>query len=732
MTVGHYNEAAALSGVLGYGEPDLPGPTHRHKEATALSRVLEPHSVAIIGASANPDKRGYQIIKALKKAGYNYPILPVNPKGGTILDLPVFSDINALPDAVDIAVIVRPAEEVPDILVQCGKKGIAGAVVLAHGFRERGDKGSAAEQRLRDALGKSGVRIIGPNTSGMLNCTVQADLIGLPELPPRGPVSVLTQSGNMILSVVEDSRSINGPGFDVIAGLGNQTDVGYGELIEELCLRESTRSIAIYNESFLDGRVFLEAAARVGQSCPIVMLRGGRSIEGRKAALSHTGSISGADDIALKVLAQMGVTLVDRSDELLPVAALLATSRLPRRETGIAVLTDGGGHATLAVDALSRSGVPLASLSEDTKVKLRHVLGDEASVENPIDVASAADAYPDVFPECIEILASDPQVGLVLINGLFGAYHIRFDASLLEAENAAAERIVALRDAKGLPLVFHSCYANRRPENHNILRNGGIQVFPSIDWAVAGSKALFDRANWLFKRGSHKETLAPEVPRVVVPIGLSAETTARGILQRLRVDTGEWSAASDAGSVESAVSNFATPCAVKLDSAVVVHKSDVGGVRLSVTREAARAAVDDIAKAMASHVPPLTTFGFIVTPMVNDGVELFVGAINDPVFGPVVLFGSGGVLVEAVKDVTFRAAPLSPLEALDMINETRVAKILDGFRNYPIVDKRSLADFISSVSVAIMRMENISELDINPIIANESGIYPVDVRLVGK
>ncbi|MER8766761.1 acetate--CoA ligase family protein [Mesorhizobium sp. M0968] len=732
MTTDQQNEATTLNRILSCGEPESPAPRSLHTEKSALSRVLEPHSVAIIGASSNPDKRGYQIINALKKSSYGYPILPVNPRGGTIVGLPVFSDIDALPECVDIAVIVRPAEEVPDILIQCGKKGIAGAVVLAHGFHERGDKGSAAQTRLSDALLRSGVRIVGPNTSGMLNCTVKADLIGLPELPPSGPVSVLTQSGNMILSVVEDSRTINGPGFDVIAGLGNQIDVGYGELIEELCLRKSTRSIAIYNEGFLDGRGFLEAAARVGRSCAIVMLRGGRSTEGQKAALSHTGSIAGADEVALKVISQMGVTQVDRSDELLPVAAVLATSPLPRPETGIAVLTDGGGHATLAVDALSRAGVPFASLSEDTKAKLRKVLGDGANVENPIDVASAVDAYPDVFPECIEILASDPQVGLVLTNGLFGAYHIRFDASLLKAENSAAERIVALRDATGLPLVFHSCYANRKPENHDILRNGGIQVFPSLDWAVSGSKALFERANWLSKRGRHEERLALETPPVVVPGGLSAETTARGILQKLGVDTGEWSAASDAGAVVSAVSNFATACAVKLDSAFVVHKSDVGGVRLGVTREEARAAADDIAKAIASHAPPVTTFGFIVTPMVNRGVELFVGVTNDPIFGPVILFGSGGVLLEAVKDVTFRAAPLSPAEALDMINETRIAKLLDGFRNYPKVDKRSLADFISSVSVAVMKMDNISELDINPIIANESGIYPVDVRLVGK
>ncbi|MDX8522766.1 acetate--CoA ligase family protein [Mesorhizobium dulcispinae] len=700
--------------------------------ATAVSRILEPHSVAVIGASASPSKRGYQIIKALQKAGYQYPILPVNPKGGSILDLPAFKSIDELPDGVDIAVIVRPAEEVPDILLECGEKGIAGAVVVAHGFGERGDKAAATEKRLRDALAESGVRIIGPNTSGMLNCTVQADLIGLPELPPKGPVSVLTQSGNMILTVLEDSRSINGPGFDVIAGLGNQADLGYDELVEELGRRTSTGAVAIYNEGFLDGRRFLEAAARVSQRCPIVMLRGVRSDEGGKAALSHTGSIAGADDIALRVLPQMGVLLVDRSDELLPIASLLATTPLPKSQKGIAVLADGGGHATLAVDALSRAGVPLAVLSEDTKTKLRKVLGEEASVANPIDVYSAIDAHPDVFPECIEILASDPEVGLILTTGMYGAYYLRFEESLREAENLAADRIVTLQKATGLPLVFHSCYANSKPENHDILRRGGMQVFNSLDWAVTGSKALFERANWLSEQASRKSTLVPEVSQVAVPSGLSAETSARQMLQKLGVDTGVWRAAGDAASVESVVSQFATPCAVKVDSAAVVHKSDVGGVRLNITGELAQRAANGIADAMATHSPPVTNFGFIVTPMVNGGAELFAGATNDPVFGPVILFGSGGVLVEAAADVSFRAAPFSPDDALEMIEETRVAKILDGFRNYQKVDKRLLADFLSKVSHAVMNMKNLSELDINPIIANESGIYPVDVRLVGK
>ncbi|MBB3064533.1 acetate--CoA ligase family protein [Limibacillus halophilus] len=724
-------EDDATAAVPGIDKADgRPAPTAGGR--TALDRLVEPHSVAIVGASANPDKRGYQIIKALKKAGYAHAIYPVNPRGGSILDVPVVTSIAELPDQVDVAVIVRPAEEVADILIECGQRGVAGAVVLAHGFRERGDQGAEAERQLQAALVESGVRIIGPNTSGMLNCTVLADLIGLPELPPAGPVSVLTQSGNMILSVVEDNRSINGPGFDLIAGLGNQSDAGYAELIGTLSARDATRAIAIYSEGFPDGRGFLDAADRVARTCPIVMLRGGRSAEGQKAALSHTGSIAGADAVATSVLRQKGVTLVDRSDELLPVAALLATAKLPDVGKGVVVLADGGGHATLAVDALSRAGLPLSDLSDATQARLRAVLGLGASVGNPIDVASAADAYADVFADCIEILAEDPSVGLVLVNGLFGAYHIRFDDSFLPAEDKAAERLVAVQKAINVPLVFHSCYADRKPDNHDTLRRGDIQVFPSIDVAVAGASALYKRAQWLAQTFGDAPERAGGTNRVQVPGGLLPESVARRVLQGLGVSTGTWSAATDAASVRAAIADIGTACAVKVDSSKVVHKSDVGGVHLGVTVETAADVANQISESMAGQTPPVIDFGYLVAPMVKSGVELFVGAINDPVFGPVVLFGTGGVLVEAADDVAFRAAPITPAEAMCMIAETRVSKLLDGFRSFEKVDTAELAAFIASVSEAVSRLDGLSELDINPVIASRDAIHPVDVRLVGK
>jgi acetyltransferase len=706
--------------------------TRLQTAASALSRILEPHSVAIIGASASPDKRGYQILRALKQAGYPYRIYPVNPRGGMILCLPVFENIESLPEGIDLAVIVRPAHEVPEIIQQCGSKGIPGAVVLAHGFRERGESGIAAETAMLEAARTAGVRIIGPNTSGMLNSTIRADFIGLPELPPAGPVSVLTQSGNMILTAVEDSRSFNGPGFDVVAGLGNQSDVSYGDLISELGHRASTRSIAIYTEGIVDGRDFLDRAAQVARRCPIVMLRGGRSAEGQRAALSHTGSMTGSDEVALSVLPQAGVTLVDRADELLPVATVLATCPSPRPGCGVAVVADGGGHATIAVDALSRSGVPLASLSVETRTKLQKLLGLEAIAYNPIDVASAADAYPDVFPSCVEILSADPSVGLILVTGLVGAYHVRFDQGILESENQSAEKLVALQRSTSMPVVIHSCYAHRKLENHDILRNGGIPVFSSLDIAVAGIAALFERAAWLSKTCRQAKEGPTDRQQVALPSGLVPETTAREILRHLEIPTGEWRVAEHPDAVKEVVAGFSRPCAVKIDSNKVAHKSDVGCVCLDVTPDTARNAALTIAAALETAGIHDWTPRYIVSPMVKGGVELFVGAKVDPTFGPIVLFGAGGTLVEVIRDVAIRAAPVSPEEAMTMIAETRVSALLDGFRNLGRVDRSSLSEFISKVSHAILKIENVSELDMNPVIANRDGLFPVDVRLIGR
>ncbi|MGV9544380.1 CoA-binding protein [Nocardia beijingensis] len=329
----------------------------------ALERLLDPRSIVVVGASADPAKRGHQVIRALREGGYAHPVYPVNPNADRILGLDVCASIDEVPAGADVALIAVPAAAVPGVLRECAAAGIAGAVVLANGFGEIGADGADLAAALVEVIEETGIRVIGPNTSGLLNLTSGANLVGLRDVP-RGPISVITQSGNMLLSLVNDDRAAKGPGFHAYVGLGNQADVRYDECLVELARHPETGVVAIHSEGFADGRSFLVAAARTVPETPVVLLRGGRSEGGRRAAASHTGSIAGSDAVATAVLRQAGVELVDRSDELAVVAGALALCAPIAPGRTVAVLSDGGGHAALAADALAARGIEAARLSE--------------------------------------------------------------------------------------------------------------------------------------------------------------------------------------------------------------------------------------------------------------------------------------------------------------------------------------------------------------------------------
>ncbi|MFQ6396362.1 acetate--CoA ligase family protein [Nocardia sp. KC 131] len=695
----------------------------------ALTRLLDPHSIAIVGASANPAKRGFHAIRALQQAGYAHPIHPVNPAAGQILGLDVCASIDRLPYGVDVALIVLPAAAVADALRRCAAVGIGGAVVLANGFGEIGDVGAELAAELAAAVAETGIRVIGPNTSGLINVTSGANLVGLQDIP-QGPISVITQSGNMLLSVVNDNRAFRGPGFHAYVGLGNQVDVRYDECLNELARHPSTGVVAIHSEGFVDGRSFLAAAADVVRDTPIVMLRGGRSEVGRRAALSHTGSIAGHDAVATAVLRQAGVELLDRPDELAVVAGALATCApiVPGRK--VAILSDGGGHAALAADALAAVGIELAELSERTQLRLRQLLGSAAAVADPVDVAGATDTDPMVFAHAFDILVRDPEVGLVLIVGLFGGYHLRFDPSLRESEDAAAEVLLALNAEHAVPLVIQSCYADVEIANHDRLRSHGVPVLSSINHAVRIAAALERRGRRLADTARRSSLALPPAAPPIHGSGLLDEPAARRAVEAAGIEIGAWTLAREVADVVAAVAGYERPCALKVVSQQVVHKSDVGGVRLGVVAADAGEHAEAIIDAVCTNVPEARIDGMIVTPMAAAGVELLVGATHDPDFGPVVAFGSGGVMVEAVRDVAFRAAPLTELEAGEMIDETFVSRLLDGHRHLPPVDRGQLARFLVRIGDFVAAHPEISELDLNPVIARGSEMVPVDVRIV--
>ena len=703
---------------------------HTAPPRTALQRIFDPRSIAIIGASANPTKRGFQAVRALQRSGYDYPVYPVNPKAREILGLQVTGSTEQLPYGIDLALIALPGPAVPDAVRQCAAVGIAGAVVLANGFKETGETGAQLEAALRAAIADTGVRVIGPNTSGILNVSTGANLVGLDEVP-NGPISVVTQSGNMLLSLVNDNRAVNGPGFHAYVGLGNQADVRYDECITELVSHSGTGVVAIHSEGFADGRSFLVAAAQAVQHKPVVLLRGGRSEIGRRTALSHTGSIAGSDAVATAVLRQAGVELVDRSDELAIVAGALATVAPLPPGGKVAILADGGGHATLTADALTARGIELAKISDHAQGALRDLLGAAASVTNPIDVAGATDSDPTVFADAVDILMSDPAVGLVLIVGLYGGYHRRFTAGLQRAEDATAARLLQLTAKHHVPLVVQSCYASETIANHDRLRAGGIPVLGSIDHAVRVVAALNRRGARLATKDERSPLVLPDpAPPAAGGTGILDEPTARRLLEHAGVNMGPWTLARTVDDLVAAVATYAKPCALKIVSRQVIHKSDVGGVKLDVVAETAAQAARSIIDSVTANVPGAVIDGFVVTPMTQAGVELLVGATCDPIFGPVVAFGSGGVMVEALDDVTFRAAPLTELEAHEMIAETIASRMLDGYRHLPAIDREALARFLVHVGDVAAAHPEIAELDLNPVIASGANIVPVDVRIV--
>lgn len=696
-----------------------------------LTRLLEPRSIAIIGASADPAKRGYQVIRSLVEAGFDGQIFPVNPRGGELLGLAILPNIEHLPNDVDVALVSIPGRAVPQVLRELAAKGVGGAVVLANEFLEASHDGVQLDAELKAAIAETGIRVIGPNTSGIFNVALGANLVGLTGVA-EGPISVVTQSGNMLLSLVADNAALRGPGFQFYIGLGNQADVQYDECVSFLAHDDSTGAIAIHAEGLQDGRAFLIAAAGAAAKRPVVMLRGGRSEVGQRTALSHTGSIAGSDAVASAVLAQAGVELVDRSDELAIVAGALATTAAIPEGRKVAILSDGGGHATLAADALSVAGIELATLSSQTQARLRELLGPPAEVKNPVDVAGATDTQPGLFADCVEVVMADNDVGMVLVVGMYGGYHLRFDRRLEPQEDATARRMLDASSRYGMPLLVQSCYAAGEVPNHDILRSGGVQVLASIDHAVRVVAALSHRGKWLSTVGRRSSLRLPEPLPVANdrPDGALDEPAARRLVERSGFSTGDWVLACSAEQVVTATEKFGRPCAVKVVSPEVVHKSDVGGVRLDITPETANAAWEDIIGSVTAAVPGAAITGVVVAPMADRGVELLIGATRDPIFGPIVAFGSGGLLVEALRDITFRAAPFTLTEATEMIEETIASRILDGYRGLPNVDRSELAAFLVRVGDLITTHPRIAELDLNPVIANESSILPVDVRII--
>jgi acyl-CoA synthetase (NDP forming) len=708
-----------------------------------LEQVLNADSVAIVGASKNETKRGFQTIRTLLDENYDGKIYPVNPKENTILGFPCFKKTSDIPGPVDMALIATPAHTVPAVLEDCGKKGVRGAVVLAGGFGETGRKGKHLEEAVVQAARKHGIRIIGPNTSGMINLHKALNLVGLRDAP-KGDIALLTQSGNMALTLITEAKIKSKKGFSYYVGVGNEADIKFHEYLEFFRNDPKTKAILMYVEGMRTGREFLQQAYKTTIEKPIILLKSGRSATGKKSAGSHTGALAGISAVAKGAFERAGIVVIENSDALFPAAETLS-SLPPMKNNGVAILADGGGHATIAADLLSDLSIDIPELTDATKTKLKKVLPPAASLRNPVDVAGGTDSDPSVFADCARILLSDPNIGGLLIVGLFGGYGIRFAESLSLMEEDAAHQMGKMVAKKGKPIILHSLYSSEKPHSLDLLRYYNIPVYDSLDVACkcisvlatygAYRKAYHAKTNFVLNWG---EKALPEGKSLIKKAGKEnrfslLEPEAKELLRCHGINMAREHLVRTADEAVDAAKMIEAAAVLKIVSPDILHKSDANGVALNLeTEKGVRRAFEDITAAAKKYNPHADIRGVLVSPMAKTGVEVIIGTKIDDQFGPVVMYGLGGVMVEILNDVAFRVLPLSRHGAKMLVQETKSSAILDGVRGAAAVDKNALIRLLLTCSELMEAYPEITEMDLNPVIVHPEGCTVVDARILLK
>jgi len=692
--------------------------------------VLAPQGVAIIGASNDPEKRGLQAINSMQQSGFEGAIYPINPRQEEIGGLRCYPSISEVSGKADLALIVTPGPTIPGLLSECGEAGVRAAGIVANGFAEMGSDGAALQEQASRSAELASVRFVGPNTNGVLCGASGLNLIGASDVP-LGDIAVLSQSGNVFLSLVVEATALDSVGFSFYVGVGNEVDLGFPEFLEHAAADSETRAVVVYAEGIGDPRRFLEVLKETTRAKPVVILKGGRSRSGQEAALSHSASIAGSPEVWDAAFRQAGAVVVERLDELLPVAIAARTSPAITGRR-IAVVADGGGHGTLSADALERAGLELGRFSDGTRTALEEILPSAASTRNPIDVAGASDRDPMLLAEVTRLVAADPGIDGILSVGILGGYGERFAASLTSEEVETARRMAAVQAESSKPVVVQSAYAPISTEPIVAMRESGLPVFESIEIAGSALSALAQIGPAREAEGGPTVDENVDARPGEGEERLLSEPAARRLLEEAGIDCGEWiSLGVDERNEQLA--SFPMPVAVKLVSETIAHKSDVGGVRLGVeSSDGVRRAAEEISAAVAAHPDGDVSAidGFLVAPMATEGVELFVGVSHHDGLGAVLTVGLGGRLVEVVGGHAHRVLPIDQSEAREMLTEFQGAEVLDGWRGIPAADKAGLARLLCRISDLAVDNPGIVEIDLNPTIVSGPDISLVDVRVV--
>jgi acetyltransferase len=718
----------------------LPASTPQQPEHY-LDRILNPRSILIVGASKDPVKRGNRAIQSLVADHYSGTILPINPRETEILGFPCYPSITDAPGELDLAVVCTAAHTVKAVIEECGRRKVKGAILLAAGFSEIGEQGRVLEDEVVALARQHGVRLIGPNTNGMFSARLGCNAWGLPDIP-RGPLGLLSNSANCVTSIVMQARTHGFMGINTMLSVGNQADIEFHEYLECLGEDPDVSAVMLYLEGFKNAAAFRAVARRTTQKKPVVMYVAGRTSEGKRAAKSHSGSLAGAYAINRGALRQSGVTVVERLYHLYPVAEALSLFP-PMRGRRVAVISEGGGPLTVAADALVEQGLVLAQLSKETQARIHAVVPNATAIDNPVDAGGGTDPRAEYYGPIVRAILEDPAIDALLIVGLLGGYADRFGEQAAPAEHAVCAEIGAMMREYGKPVIVQSHYADLKTQSLKILREAGVPFQRHVEVAVQCLACAADASAARARNAQVPEAAVLAPPGAAaqalqsIETALSAgrdllETEARDLLQAYGITMPDCRLLRSAEEAAAASAHFGLqPLAMKVVSAEILHKSEANGVLLGLQgADVLHQAWSRIAANARAYRPDARIEGMLVTPMAPRGTEFIVGITDDPQHGPVMLFGLGGVFVEVIGDVVFRALPLTRLDALDMIGSLKHASVLDGVRGAPPVDREALADLLVRLSRIRELHPQIAEIDLNPVIAHAGGQTIVDARVV--
>ena len=705
---------------------------HQSRRRT-LDPILAPRSIAVIGATERKRSVGRTVMSNLIQGGFAGKIYPVNPIQDTVLGLHAFQNVSALPEVPDLVVIITPPQTVPGIIKECATIGVPGAIIISAGFKETGAVGAALEQQVLTEARKGNMRIVGPNCLGVMmpghkfNATFAADMA------KPGSVGFISQSGALCTAILDWSLKEN-VGFSAFVSLGSMLDVSWGDLIYHLGDDPNTKSIVMYMESIGDARAFLSAAREVALTKPIIVIKPGRTEAAAKAAASHTGSLTGSDEVLQAAFQRAGVLRVEAISELFDMAEVLGKQPRPRGPR-LTIVTNAGGPGVLATDMLIGSGAQLADLAPETMASLNQILPPTWSHNNPVDIIG--DAGPELYAKAVDIVAKDPNTdGLLVI----------LTPQAMTDPTATAEELTPFSHIEGKPILASWMGVGQVEKGEDILNAARIPTFKYPDRAA---KAFYYM--WRYSENLRALYETPTTPQLTGPGDIDRDKAAK-IINEVRAggrtiltefESKQLLAAYGIPTVETHIAltesdavkqaaRLGFPVVLKLYSETITHKTDVGGVQLNLrTASAVRQAWKTIETSVAKKVGKEHFLGVTVQPMIKlEGYELIIGSSVDPQFGPVLLFGTGGQLVEVYKDRALGLPPLNATLARRMMERTKIFTALQGVRGRKASDIAALEQLLVRFSQLVVEQPWIAEVDINPLLVSSERIFALDGRVV--